>query len=189
VVDRSWQHRTTDNHTVTNAWGARYPDLTGKVVVVAGDSPRLVAVVHGFASNGALLAVVAADREIVGAAVGVAETLRATVLGLAADPRSAAVWSRTMPHVEQRLGPIDVAVALGDDALRACVSQAVLPDMNTRGRGLFVEVDAGLPAPTTRTRDRRIQVHRDVADSDLAAAVLLCSSDSVSAATMTVTLQ
>lgn len=169
---------------MTSSWTARYPDLTGKAIVVAGDSRQLIEVVRGLAANAALLAIVAADREIVDEAVQVAESLDATVVGMTADPTSPEVWARLAPHIEQRLGPIDAAVAIGAAALRQAVAAALLPDMAARHRGMLVEVDATVApvAAAAGVRHRGIQTGSDgIADSDVAAMVLLCASDTVSA--------
>jgi hypothetical protein len=167
---------------VTSSWTARYPDLTGKAIVVAGDSRRLIAVVRGLAANAALLAIVAADRDIVDEAVQVAESLDAAVVGMTADPASPQVWARVAPHIEQRLGPIDVAVAIGDEVLRQAVASALLPDMAARHRGVLVEVDATVSPLATAdgVRHRGIQTG-GLSDDDIAAAVLLCASDTLAA--------
>jgi hypothetical protein len=191
VVDRSSQHGTTDNPFVTSSWTARYPDLTGKAIVVAGDSRRLIEVVRSLAANAALLAIVAADRDVVDEAVQVAESLDAVVVGMTADPASAEVWQRIAPHVEQRLGPIDVAVAIGDEALRQAVAAALLPDMAARSRGVLIDVDATVTAvaATAGVRHRGIQTGSEqVSDTDVAAAVLLCASDTIATDGMLVTL-
>jgi hypothetical protein len=172
---------------VTSSWTARYPDLTGKAVVVAGDSPGVTEVVRGLAANGALLAVVSANRSIVEQAVAVAESLDATVNGMTADPSSPAVWERIRPHIEQRLGPIDVVVALGGAALRRAVTDALLPDMIARHRGVLVEIDTHVElasvASAPGVRHRGIQLGSAAAelvpDTDVAAAVLLCASDTM----------
>jgi len=173
---------------VTSSWTARYPDLTGKAVVVAGDSPALTEVVRGLAANGALLAIVCADRSIVAAAVAVAEVLDATVNGMTADPSSAAVWERIAPHIEQRLGPIDVVVAQGDALLRQAVSTALLPDMAARHRGVLVEIDTEV----SRVRHGPGVRHRGIQtggleDGDIAAAVLMCASDTIVASSLVLT--
>jgi hypothetical protein len=175
---------------VTSSWTARYPDLTGKAVVVAADSFRIVEVVRGLAANGALLAIVVEDRAVVDEAVRVAEALDAAVLGMSADPRSAEVWARVAPHIEQRLAPIDIAVALGDAALRPAVTAALLPDMTARRRGVVIEVDQTVSPVATPVgvRHRAIQCGPGHHDTDIAAAVLLCASDTVAAASMLVTL-
>lgn len=181
---------------MTSSWTARYPDLTGKAVIVAGDSPWIVEVVRGLAANGVLLAIVADDRTIVDDAVRVAEALDTAVVGMTADPASPSVWERVAPHIEQRLGPIDVAVAVGGAAMREVMSSAVLPDMTARHRGVLIEVDANVSIVTTPTgvRHRGIQVAagaaitNTAAAEDISGAVLLCASDTVTAASMTVTL-
>jgi NAD(P)-dependent dehydrogenase (short-subunit alcohol dehydrogenase family) len=179
---------------VTSSWTARYPDLTGKAVIVAGDSSHITEIVRGFAANGALLAIVAADRSIVGDAVRVAEGLDAAVLGMTADPAAMAVWERLAPHIEQRLGPIDIAIAIGGAPLRAVITDAMLPDMTSRGRGVLVEIDADLRAVPTSPGVRRRGINlvhaggSDTGGSDIGAAALLCASDTVTAATMVVTL-
>jgi hypothetical protein len=176
---------------VTSSWTARYPDLTGKAVIVAGDSAHIVECVRGFAANGALLAIVAADRGIVDDAVRLAEGLDAAVLGMTADPSSPPVWERVAPHIEQRLGPIDVTIAIGRAPLRAVVTAALLPDMTARRRGVMVEIDAELGAVPSSpgVRRRGISVALVGADgADVAAATLLCASDTVTAATMLVSL-
>lgn len=176
---------------MTSSWTARYPDLTGKAVIVAGDSPWIVEVVRGLAANGALLAIVAEDRGIVDDAVRVAEALDAAVMGMTADPASAEVWDRIAQHIEQRLGPIDVAVAIGGTALRGAVSAAVLPDMTARHRGVLIEIAATVEKVSTTqgVHHRGIQcASGPVADDGIAAAVLLCASDTVTAEEMILTL-
>jgi hypothetical protein len=167
---------------VTSSWTAQYPDLTGKAIVVAGDSRAIVAIVRSLAANAALVAIVAADRELVDESIQVAEALGASVVGMTADPSSPAVWERVAPHIEQRLGPIDVAVAAGPAVLREVVTAALLPDMAARHRGVVVEVDAIVAEATTTAgvRHRGIQTGAEgVTDDDLAALVLLCASDAV----------
>jgi hypothetical protein len=167
---------------VTSSWTARYPDLTGKAVIVAGDSARIVEVVRALAANGALLAVVAEDRAVVESAVAVAEALEAAVLGMTADPSSAAVWERVAPHIEQRLAPIDIAVAVGADSLRRAVTAALLPDMTARHRGVLIEIDAKVSPMVTPAGVRHRAVQVGVGnDADVAATVLLCASDTVTA--------
>lgn len=119
----------------------RYADLTGKTVVVAGESALLVAVVRAFAGNGMLIAVAAADRGTVAAAVQAAEELGAMVMGVTTDPASRQAWERLRPQAEQRLGPIDIAVAIGPPSLRHATAAALVPDMAARRRGVVIEVD------------------------------------------------
>jgi hypothetical protein len=176
---------------VTSSWTARFPDLTGKAAIVATDSPCVVEVVRGLAANGVLVAIVAEERSLVDDAVRVAEALDVAVLGMTADPSSAEVWERVAPHIEQRLGPIDIAVAIGSESVHGTVRAAVLPDMAARQRGVVIvigpEVVAARPAPGVRHRGIAV-LAESTADDDVAAAVLLCASDSVRAAAMTVQL-
>lgn len=176
---------------MTSSWTSVYPDLTGKTVIVAGDSPRIVEVARAMAANGALLAIVADRRAVVDDAVAVASALDAGVVGMTADPSSGTVWGRLAPHVEQRLGPIDVVVVLGEAALRAAVSRAVLPDMTARRRGVLVEVDETVAAAVTTVgvRHRGIQVGSGTADRDLAGAVLMCASDTITSSSMILTMK
>jgi hypothetical protein len=175
---------------VTSAWTARYPDLTGKGVVIAADLRPILDVVRVLAANGALLAIVVEDRAVVDEAVQVAESLDVAVLGMSADPRSVEAWARLAPHIEQRLAPIDVAVGLGDAALRAAVTTALLPDMSARHRGVLIEVDRAVEPiePPAGIRHRGIRCGPGSKDTDIAAAVLLCASDTVAAPSMLVTL-
>jgi NAD(P)-dependent dehydrogenase (short-subunit alcohol dehydrogenase family) len=165
---------------VAPPWTARYADLTGKAVIVAGDDPAaVVEVVRALAANGALIALVAADRATVDAAVAVADGLEAQVFAMAADPASEAVWQRLVPHVEQRLGPIDVVVAIGDAASRAVLAAAVVGDMAERRRGVVIEVGPDPSRPATDGVRRRHVVGGE--PDGVAAAVLLCASDAMPA--------
>ena len=138
------------------------------------------------AANGALIAVVSADRAAVDQAVEAAEYLDATVLGLAADPSSPAVWERVAPQVEQRLGPIDVVVAIGAAELRRVVRAALAPDMAARHRGVLVEIGTGVDAPDLAAGLRHRGIECDPLNPGLAAAVLFCASDSVATARLTI---
>jgi hypothetical protein len=176
---------------VTSSWTARYPDLTGKAAIVAGDSGCIVEVVRRLAANGVLLAIVAAERATVDDAVRVVEALDVAVLGMTAEAASPEVWGRIAPHIEQRLGPIDIAIAIGGAEIRGALGNAVLSDMAARRRGVLIEVgsDVGAIAPTPGVRHRRIEVLGDVVtDSDVAAAVLFSASDTSSAPALAVTL-
>ena len=164
---------------MTSGWTPRFADLTGKAVVVAaGDGWPVADVVAGLAANGALIAVVSADRTQVDQAV----------LRLAADPSSRAVWERVAAQVEQRLGPIDVAVAMGDDELRRVVRAALAPDMTARRRGVLIEIGTSVEVPDLAPGLRHRGIECDSADADLAATVLLCASDSVSSPVLTIRL-
>jgi hypothetical protein len=172
---------------VASAWTARYADLTGKTAIVAGDdAASVIEIVRALAANGALLAVVA-ERATVDAAVAVATGLDAEVFGMAADPGSQAAWARIVPHVEQRLGPIDVVVAIGDPSAREALAEAVVADMAVRRRGVVIEVGPG-PAGPHRDGVRRRHVVGGEPDA-LGAAVLLCASDAMPVATMRLDLQ
>jgi hypothetical protein len=175
---------------VTSGWTARYPDLTGKTVIVAGESDRVIEISAALAANGAMLAIVSADRTAVDSAVRRAEADEVSVLGLTADPADPGVWPRIAPQIEQRLGPIDVVVTVGTAAMRDVVVHAVQPDMAARGRGVLVEVDASAPPRDLPVglRHRGIEAPGRRAAADVAAAVLICASDTVTAEKMTVRL-
>jgi NADP-dependent 3-hydroxy acid dehydrogenase YdfG len=168
---------------VTSPWIARFPDLAGKVAVVAGESSYLTDIVEALATNGALLAVVAPLRSTVDAAVARAEQLATSVLGTTADPSNPDVWERIRPQFEQRLGPIDVVVTIAAAGTRRVIVEALLPDMTARQRGVVVEIGSSVrrSAPPLGVRHRGVQGDTTATASDLAAAVLLCASDIVAA--------
>jgi hypothetical protein len=155
-------------------------------VIVAGDPGGiLIDVVRALAANGALIAVVATDRGVVDAATA---GLDAQGFAMAADPMSETVWARIVPHVEQRLGPIDVVVTIGTTATdRAVVAAAVVGDMAARRRGVVIEVGPDPPGPTWDGVRRRHIVGG--AAEAVAAAVLLCASDAMPASALRVELQ
>jgi hypothetical protein len=163
-------------------WTTRYPDLAGKTAIVAGESTEILDTVRALASNGIRLAIVAADRAVVDAARELAEALGADVLAITADPASTAVWARVTSHIEQRLGPIDLAIAIASAETCRVVVAAISPDMAARGRGVLIEAGPrAAPLPTaTGVRHRAVRVGAG-SPGDLAAAVLLCASDTVSA--------
>jgi NAD(P)-dependent dehydrogenase (short-subunit alcohol dehydrogenase family) len=171
---------------VAPSWTARYADLAGKAIIVAGDEAgAVIEVARALAANGALIAVVAADRDVVDAAVA---GLDAQAFAMAADPTSEAVWARIVPHVEQRLGPIDAVVTIGATAGdRAVVAAAVVGDMAARRRGVVIEVG---PDPTGKVWDgvRRRHIVGGAPES-IAAAVLLCASDAMPAGSLRIELQ
>jgi hypothetical protein len=173
---------------VTSSWTARYPDLTGKAVVVAGDSPLIEAVVRALASNNMLLAVVAPDREIIDRALAITDALGVAAFGMTADPASPPVWERIGQHIEQRLGPIDVVIAIAAEPTRRVVAAALVPDMTRRGHGVLIEVadDAATIAVGGGVRHRAIAVSSPAPD-DVAALVVFCASDTVSAPTLSIT--
>jgi hypothetical protein len=172
----------------TSEWATRYPDLTGKAVVVAGDAPGLIDICAALGRNGSLVAVVCADASVVEAATTTAQRADQGGFGFAADPASPAVWERVTPHIEQRLGPIDVAVVVAPAATRATVVAALLPDMTARGRGVVIESGPSVSAVTTEPGVRHRAIRGDrLSATDLAAAVLFCASDTVVAPSIVVT--
>jgi NADP-dependent 3-hydroxy acid dehydrogenase YdfG len=175
---------------VTSNWHARYPDLAGKVVVLAGESSVLVEVSGVLIANNALPAVVAADRSIVDDAVAAAESAGRPILGMTADPSRPETWERIAAHIEQRLGPIDVVVVVASEAATKVVVDALVPDMAARGRGVVVEV--GAPAAQRQfpdgVRHRAIRGAATTPASDVAQVVLLCASDTISTPHLLVTL-
>jgi hypothetical protein len=179
---------------VTGDWTVRFPDLTGKVAVVAGDDEVIVTAVRGLAGNAALLAIVTPTRALLDAAVAVAEDLDAVVFGIAGDPGNPTLWARIAPHVEQRLGPIDIALAAGPAPMRRTVLAALSPDMAARARGVLIEIDAvvGAMSPPPGLRHRGIQAAPPVSDAgigaDVSALVPLCASDTVTVPSLLLTL-
>jgi hypothetical protein len=102
--------------------------FAGRVLVVAGDAAVLDGVTQALLVAGALVAVVGtAGRE--GAHVD-----------FRVDPADADVWSRVVPHVEQRLGPVDGVVAWV--TIHHLVSDVFEPDLRRRGHGAVVAVGA-----------------------------------------------
>jgi hypothetical protein len=120
--------------------GESHLDLAGKTVVVAGMDAAIVEIVRSLVRHRALLAIVSADHELVAATTQIAESANTPIIGLTTDPGSAEVWERNAPHIEQRLGPIDVAIAIGPADVRERVAATFLPDMRRRHHGLFVDV-------------------------------------------------
>jgi hypothetical protein len=166
----------------TSKWLTRYPDLTGKTMIVAGESSYLLEVTQALAGNGVLLAIVAPDRELVEAAVALAEAESGVVFGITADPSAAVIWQRIASHIEQRLGPIDVVVSIATAPTRRVIANALLPDMTARRRGVLIEAGAKV---TSRTTPNGVH-HRAITGGnftarDLAACVLLCASDTLTA--------
>ncbi|HWA68125.1 MAG TPA: hypothetical protein VG899_17320 [Mycobacteriales bacterium] len=163
------------------AWRARYPDLAGRVAVVSGEGEVVPAVVAALAASGMALAVVGASRATVDDAVASAEANEVAVFGVVADPHAAEVWGRVLPHAEQRLGPIDVLVAIGASEDRQAAVRAVTPDMGARRRGVVVEVGdhhALLSLPDA-VRHRIVSTVGEVEPDSVGAAVAFCASDVV----------
>jgi hypothetical protein len=103
------------------------PVLEGRVFIVAGCGATFTGVAQLLASDGALVAIVTTDSAV----PDVAAHFRADH----ADPD---VWDRVVPHVEQRLGPIDAVVT--DELGRATAERLVGPDLRRRGHGTVVVV-------------------------------------------------
>lgn len=116
--------------------------LRGRVAVIAGDGGEVVPVCRLLLSHGVSLLVVAPDREVVQRAVAEVGDPSLTVVPITAEPTSPEAWDRLVPHAEQRLGPIDIAVAIGSKALRDLTHDRLIGDMVRRGHGVFAESDA-----------------------------------------------
>jgi hypothetical protein len=101
--------------------------LAGRVFIVAGRGETIAAVVRLLVSRDALVALVTTDADV----PEVAAHFRAD----AADPD---VWARVVPHVEQRLGPIDAVVT--DESGAPIAERLVGPDLRRRGHGAVVAV-------------------------------------------------
>ncbi|MFF2618094.1 SDR family NAD(P)-dependent oxidoreductase [Kitasatospora sp. NPDC058046] len=90
----------------------RYPDLDGRVVVVAGGSRGIGAeTARAFARQGAAVAVLGRDAQ---ALAEVADGLRAEgvrALGLVADCTDAAALGSAAARIERDLGPVDTLAA------------------------------------------------------------------------------
>jgi hypothetical protein len=161
-------------------WRGRYPDLAGRVAVVAGEDEAVVEVAAALAATGMSLAVVSGARATVDRAVAAAESYGVAVIGVAADPAESATWSRVVPHSEQRLGPLDVLVAIGRPDERGAALAAITPDMAARRRGVVIEVGEARSAETPAgdgVRRRLVTTADGAEPTDLAAAVALCASD------------
>lgn len=161
------------------AWQARYPDLTGKVAVVSGSGDVVAAVAGALAANGTAVAVVSASKETVNAAVAAAERHGVAVFGVTAEPADHGTWERVRPHAEQRLGPIDIVVAIGVVTTRHAVVAAMSPDMGARHRGVVIEVgeSGDLLALPDDVRHRLVKTIGAVRAVDVAAAVAFYASD------------
>ncbi len=103
--------------------------LAGRVVIVAGEGERIEQIVPILLAADALVALVASRTTVTDA--------QAWFRVDATDPE---VWSRIVPHVEQRLGPIDAAVTTS--VVHGYVCELLEPDMRRRGHGGVVDVDA-----------------------------------------------
>ena len=142
----------------------RHAGLAGKTVVVAGTDPAIVGIARALVREGTLLAVVSADHHLVAAVTRIAETAGTPMIGLTSDPSAAEVWERNAPHIEQRLGPIDIAIAIGPAELRELIAATFLPDMRRRHHGVFVE--AGVDVPARELGDGVLHRFVHAADTD-----------------------
>lgn len=104
-------------------------DLLGCVIVVVGGEPSLRVLLGEAAAAGALVASVSRER-----------TPSAPGLDFRADPSDFVALQRIAAHVEQRLGPIDAVVC--DHAAHPAVLEVFGPDLNRRGHGQVVVVEA-----------------------------------------------
>lgn len=107
--------------------------LAGRVIIAAGEGERIDAVVAALLDGDALVAVVAQRTSASHAPAW-----------FRVDPTDPEVWQRVVPHVEQRLGPIDAAVTTAD--VHELVSGLLETDMRRRGHGAVIDVDAALDA-------------------------------------------
>jgi NAD(P)-dependent dehydrogenase (short-subunit alcohol dehydrogenase family) len=119
-----------------------------------------------------------------------ADQLDIASFGIVADPASPETWQRVVQHVEQRLGPIDIAVVIAPAAIRALVVNVLLPDMTARRRGVIVEAGAEvLPLTVPHgLHHRAVMGSSGAKATDLAAAIALCASDVLTAAQVTITI-
>jgi len=102
--------------------------LDGHVVVLATESDAANRASR-LLRHGVLLAVVTTD----GTGLDAVEALV-----FRADPADPATWDRVAPHIEQRVGPIDAALA--DPGALDAVRDAFEPDMLRRGHGAIVRL-------------------------------------------------
>lgn len=96
--------------------------LLGRVVVVAGSHPTFPDLVAKLVDAGAFVAFVSTTG---GGPVAHA--------GFKTDPADPVVWERVAPHVEQRLGPVDLVV--GDAHTGQLLESVFRPDLVRRGHG------------------------------------------------------
>jgi hypothetical protein len=160
-------------------WEARYPDLAGKTAILAGASSALAEVGRCLCRHGTMPAVVAEDRELVASVTGYADEIDAKSFGIVADPGSSETWARVAPHIEQRLGPIDILVVVAPPDIRQTVITALMPDMTARRRGVITEADDRVDSRTVPVglRHRSISGATGVEPADLANTIAFCVSD------------
>lgn len=97
--------------------------LSGRVVVIAGETAVLAPVCDAAADAGALVAFVSLSLTR-------PKTARMFFRASGADSD---VWPRTAMHIEQQLGPVDGVVV--DESAAAVVSAVFGPDLARRGHG------------------------------------------------------
>jgi NAD(P)-dependent dehydrogenase (short-subunit alcohol dehydrogenase family) len=172
------------------AWQARYPDLAGKVAVVTGASSVLDEVTRELCRNGVTPALIVDNRDLVTSATDYADEIGIASFGIVADPASPDTWQRVAQHVEQRLGPIDIAVVIAPATTRTLVVSVLLPDMTARRRGVIVEAGAEVSPLTVPQglHHRAVMGSGGARATDLAAAIALCASDVLTAAQVTITI-
>lgn len=107
--------------------------LEGRVFIVAGCGETLTSVARLLVAGGALVALVTTDQPV-----------PEVDAHFRADPTDPDVWSRMVPHVEQRLGPIDAVVT--DESAAALAEELVGPDLRRRGHGSVVVAIPGTDA-------------------------------------------
>ncbi|MFF2748095.1 SDR family NAD(P)-dependent oxidoreductase [Kitasatospora sp. NPDC058048] len=90
----------------------RYPDLAGRVVVIAGGSRGIGAeTARAFARQGAGVAVLGRDEAALKEVAGELRAEGARALGLVADCTDATALGSAAARIEQDLGPVDVLAA------------------------------------------------------------------------------
>lgn len=91
---------------------ARYPDLAGRVVVIAGGSRGIGAeTARAFARQGAAVAVLGRDEAALKEVAGELRAEGARALGLVADCTDVTALGSAAARIEQDLGPVDVLAA------------------------------------------------------------------------------
>jgi hypothetical protein len=114
-------------------------DLSGWVVVVAGEHTGLGDVSRAASAAGAAVGLVSSD---------LGDDIPASVR-FHADPEDSQAWSRIAMHIEQHLGPVDGVVT--DEPAYATVQQVFAADLARRGRAPVFVVDAGTGPDTVIT--------------------------------------
>jgi hypothetical protein len=165
---------------VTSARRPRdFPELAGKVVVVGADSPMAVDICIALAANRAMVGVVAPSHAVTQRIRDTAQPLT-QVLAFTADPGEAEVWQRVTPHIEQRLGPIDLVIAAAVERTRHTIVATLLPDLTARRHGAVVEVGQAVAARELPggVRFRGVQSDSTVPAADLTEAILAAATGS-----------